>query len=530
MKKIILLTILFTASLLFSQNRINLQILNSNNIHLALQNIGKLGAIPVAFGGGVWKILSFDSTIVYDHGPWIIGKIDNKVHLSISQWGTNYSPGPIINNKAAMQYKPEDSLKYRIYKISKGDNTTNKDYAEWPFEFGAPKTKDGKPKLYQDQSLWCTYNAMFPSVKKQIPSFTDSLPIMPLEIHQLVYAKKGNSKDEVDLFSNTVFFEWTIINKGTLPIDSAYFSFWTDIDFDMATANFPAVDTTNNLGYMWSNKTKPQPAIGYPLLFGPAVPAYKKKAVFKGQLRNDFANLNVTSFQAIYDDYPYLAGVDRPSFSRTEAWNIVRGFYPSGKAKVDSSNNSVTKFSYSGDPVTNSGWLWGYGNSGGGAGFNLSSGPFNLAPNDTQWVMMALVPALGKDYKESITIMRNKVKLLKTLPYDSLAFGRKAVMVGVEKGKIIPTEISLEQNYPNPFNPETVISYSIPKSEHVTLMVYNLLGKEVATLVDEFKQAGNYKVRFNVETLHAASLSSGIYFYRLTTPTTIVAKKMMLVK
>jgi len=61
-------------------------------------------------------------------------------------------------------------------------------------------------------------------------------------------------------------------------------------------------------------------------------------------------------------------------------------------------------------------------------------------------------------------------------------------------------------------------------------MVYNLLGKEVATLVDEFKQAGNYKVRFNVETLHAASLSSGIYFYRLTTPTTIVAKKMMLVK
>ena len=57
----------------------------------------------------------------------------------------------------------------------------------------------------------------------------------------------------------------------------------------------------------------------------------------------------------------------------------------------------------------------------------------------------------------------------------------------------------LEQNYPNPFNPSTIIKYSIPKSEHVTLKVYDELGKEVTTLVNGYKEAGNYVVQFNIQ-------------------------------
>src|SRR3989339_1741827 len=125
MKKTIFLLTILLVPVLFSQSKVNFQILNANNIRLGLQNIGNLNnRFGDGSGGGYWKMLNQDSTIVFDQGPWLIGKINNKVHLAISQWGTNYSPGPIINNKAAMQYKPEDSLKYRIYKISKGDNTT----------------------------------------------------------------------------------------------------------------------------------------------------------------------------------------------------------------------------------------------------------------------------------------------------------------------------------------------------------------------------------------------------------------------
>lgn len=84
---------------------------------------------------------------------------------------------------------------------------------------------------------------------------------------------------------------------------------------------------------------------------------------------------------------------------------------------------------------------------------------------------------------------------------------------------------SLEQNYPNPFNPETRIRFSIPETEHVTLKVYDILGSEVAELVNEVKEAGNYSVSFNSE-----NLSSGIYIYKLSAGTFSSIKKMILTK
>ena len=94
----------------------------------------------------------------------------------------------------------------------------------------------------------------------------------------------------------------------------------------------------------------------------------------------------------------------------------------------------------------------------------------------------------------------------------------------------IPEKILLMQNYPNPFNPETTISYKIQAASQVSLKVYDVLGRIVATLVDEFKQPGNYKAIFNVETLHATSLPSGIYLYRLNAGSFYEIKKMMLLK
>ncbi|MHB1688059.1 MAG: T9SS type A sorting domain-containing protein [Ignavibacteriaceae bacterium] len=83
----------------------------------------------------------------------------------------------------------------------------------------------------------------------------------------------------------------------------------------------------------------------------------------------------------------------------------------------------------------------------------------------------------------------------------------------------------MEQNYPNPFNPATTISYSIPVRNFVTLKVYDLFGKEVATLVNEEKNAGNYKIEFN-----GNKLSSGVYFYRIQTGNFAETKKLILLK
>ena len=89
----------------------------------------------------------------------------------------------------------------------------------------------------------------------------------------------------------------------------------------------------------------------------------------------------------------------------------------------------------------------------------------------------------------------------------------------------LPQQYALHQNYPNPFNPSTKISWQSPIGSHQTLKVYDLLGREVAILVDEFKISGSYEVEFN-----AAALSSGIYFYKIQAGEFISVRKMVLQK
>jgi len=117
-------------------------------------------------------------------------------------------------------------------------------------------------------------------------------------------------------------------------------------------------------------------------------------------------------------------------------------------------------------------------------------------------------------------------------------------VTGIKDNNISPPQsFSLSQNFPNPFNPSTIINYSIPAIErrgsslyNVTLKIYDLLGIEVATLVNEEKSAGNYQVNFNTQNLSAGrqDLTSGVYFYRLTaisgTVNFVETKKMILLK
>jgi len=94
-----------------------------------------------------------------------------------------------------------------------------------------------------------------------------------------------------------------------------------------------------------------------------------------------------------------------------------------------------------------------------------------------------------------------------------------------ENEEVIPSEFALYQNYPNPFNPSTTIQYQIPQSGNVTLKVYDLLGEEIRTLVNEEKVAGNYEINFE-----ASALKSGVYFYTLQAYNFRDTKKMILIK
>ncbi|CUT06032.1 T9SS type A sorting domain-containing protein, partial [Candidatus Kryptobacter tengchongensis] len=94
----------------------------------------------------------------------------------------------------------------------------------------------------------------------------------------------------------------------------------------------------------------------------------------------------------------------------------------------------------------------------------------------------------------------------------------------------IPKEFYLDQNYPNPFNPSTDIEFSVPIAVNVEIKIYDILGREVATLIDEFVQPGKYRVRWNGTDKTGKFVASGVYFYVMKAGKFVQTKKMMLLK
>ena len=145
--------------------------------------------------------------------------------------------------------------------------------------------------------------------------------------------------------------------------------------------------------------------------------------------------------------------------------------------------------------------------------------PYDGVPTDWK-------TAQGYPVKESL---RYSDATLKTAGTDGNPLGDGTWwpdLVGVRQvPNSVPTKYTLSQNYPNPFNPTTNIKYSIPQSGFVTLKVYNMLGQEVATLVNQQQNTGEYNVDFN-----ASNLASGVYMYRIQSGNISITKKMMLLK
>jgi hypothetical protein len=152
------------------------------------------------------------------------------------------------------------------------------------------------------------------------------------------------------------------------------------------------------------------------------------------------------------------------------------------------------------------------------------------AQDDNNWEKIGFVQGHGnsnspKDYLfvDAYPPAGKVLYKLKQIDFDGAFEYSKAVEVNVET----PQEFRLAQNYPNPFNPSTVISYQLPMDGNVTLKVYDMLGKEVTTLVNEFQRAASYNYQFSINNLQ---LSSGVYYYRLQSGNFVETKKFIVMK
>lgn len=148
--------------------------------------------------------------------------------------------------------------------------------------------------------------------------------------------------------------------------------------------------------------------------------------------------------------------------------------------------------------------------------------------SNSNWQKLGFVSGNGTTTEKSSYSFKDKNPVegksyyrLRQLDFDGTSKTYNAIEVDFG----IVNEYSLSQNYPNPFNPGTEINYSIAKSGSITLKVYNILGSEIATLVDGFMEAGKHSVRFN-----AKDFTSGVYFYTIKTENFTSTRKMMLMK
>ena len=145
----------------------------------------------------------------------------------------------------------------------------------------------------------------------------------------------------------------------------------------------------------------------------------------------------------------------------------------------------------------------------------ISSGPYTLGPGATRVVAFALVAG-----DSSLANIQKNADAAKA---KWIAIN-KVVGITDNPGNV-PLTYSLSQNYPNPFNPTTNFEFRIAKFEMVTLKVFDVLGREISTLVNELRPAGTYMIRWN-----ASSLPSGVYFYRLRAGDFVQTKKLVFAK
>jgi hypothetical protein len=181
--------------------------------------------------------------------------------------------------------------------------------------------------------------------------------------------------------------------------------------------------------------------------------------------------------------------------------------------------------------------LWQTATETNNSGFEVERSQMSKVKSQTEWKRIGFVEGKGttteiQSYSFTDKTEPGKYKYrLKQIDFDgSFEYSQE-----IEAEVKAPNVFSLDQNFPNPFNPSTMISYQIPVNGNVTLKVYDILGNEVATLVDEYQQPGKYEVEFSAKGGsayggNAYRLPSGIYFYQLKAGNFIETKKMILLK
>jgi hypothetical protein len=543
---IFVIVVLATTSRLAAQSYAKV---NINNVATFVWNDGRMDISPDGNAGfEYWKGTKIYS--VYTSGLYWGGYINNELRVGGTRYTSSLRTGfvnddgsPNITGAFSQVYKVRPDYKTAtLYGEMNDENKTEEairkqyalDFENWPVHLGAPyydtnkngrydKGKDIPGFLNADQTLWFISNDMVVDKDEVYP-----LPFISrqtnIELQTTVWACSQN-----DFLKGVVFKKYKLINKSkTDTIKQMHAGMFCDSDLAYPGNDLNGCDTTLHLGYSYNgndfdyNYVNKQPVMGFLLLKGACVPGTTEDQIFvDGKRIRSKKDLLMTSFSSYWPEYTWGIEPFVPTLNfyyyHLQGMTSKGHLVPNPFTKITSTKQS------SGDPVKGTGWIDNYFQVPGDRIFVISSGPFNMAPGDTQEIIFAQIVTSSTSRLGSISYLKYLAKYVK----DFYGNGMVPKTTDVEKETELPTHFSLEQNYPNPFNPSTTIEYAIPRAEHVTVKVYDVLGREIATLVDEFKQAGTYNSQFSIGNYQ---LGSGVYFYILQAGEYISTKKMVLLK
>jgi len=546
-----------------------------NKISLPLDNKGNLAQIPDpnAPYGRVITASYEGLLILWSAGFVLSGYSDDSLWASGSVYAGNvqdYYPGNAGSSK--------DDLRNRVYSVSSSDVPFGLTWLSWKtaVEMGArfyDGDKDGvynpkdinnnsqwdpsedRPDLIGDLTAFCVYNDAVPAALRQY-----GCPPQKIEVRQTLFAS-GICPDAA--FESTVFVRYSIINKnpGVPIMDSVFFGFLSNPQLGWDAEDYIGTDTLRQSVFAYM-KT----AYSY---FGANPPAVFSKIVqgpvgyIPGETYNDINhNYNYdtgvdtpvdTAYNRLgkylgYESFPGAENI--PVYSTTNFMvvdyiddapgqkekirNFLRGLSRDG-ATIDpcdsiwsggiyggvNCNEVNGRMAYSGDPVANYGWI---SNLPMTQRTLISTGPFKLEYDKPVDIIVAYVIGRGSDQFNSIDVARGYADVIQNSYEKNFPelYSYKEIN---DTSLLIIGNYELFQNHPNPFNPYTIIKYTVEAKSRVTVRVFDILGKEVSTPVDEEKEAGNYQIRFD-----AGTLSSGVYFYQFRAGDFVSTKKMTLVK
>lgn len=364
-----------------------------NNVDMYVTNHGSIAYDLGNSASGLFFPKGTTKTAIYAAGLWVGAKIrgqeEQGPQVTVGEYSQEFAAG-VINPDGTPA--SESDGRFRVYKINRGDSASE-DYLNWPVTDGAPVNDDGSPQVTGDQTLWCVYNDADRSKHNNDAGNSDPLG---LEVQQTAFAYARQEP-----LGNMVFMKWKFINKGEHTLDDTYVSVWSDPDLGGAGDDLVGCDTLLSLGYCYNATNEDElygsapPAVGFDFFQGPIVPSPGDTAFVSGRAVPGYRNLPMTSFDK------YINGTD-PS-SPVESYNYMQGLLPDGSGYVDPTTGRVTKFFHAGDPVGGTGDL---DANPADRRLMLSSGPFTMAPGDTQEVVCAIIVAQGADRLSSVQLLK----------------------------------------------------------------------------------------------------------------------------